>query len=127
MEVVIREISVRRDARGCVFEPLSGDELPYQQNVHVVLTLPGEVRGNHHHAEGTETLVVYGPALVRHRAGGEVIDTVVPEDGVVRFTFPPGVPHAVENTGSRPGLLIAFNTEIHDAANPDTVWAPLLD
>jgi dTDP-4-dehydrorhamnose 3,5-epimerase-like enzyme len=127
MGVDIQEVAVKSDARGCVFEPLSGEDLPHQRNVHVVLTLPGEVRGNHFHVKGAETLVVCGPALVRHRAGGEVVDTTIPEGDVVRFTFPPGVPHAIQNTGGQPGLLVAFNSEAHDPSNPDTVRTPLID
>ncbi len=125
--IEIQDITVRSDARGCVFEPLSGEDLQHQKNVHVVLTLPGEVRGNHHHVRGTEILVVYGPALVRHRAGQELVDTTIPEGDVVRFTFPPGVPHAIEHTGTQRGFLVAFSSEVHDPSNPDTVWTPLIE
>jgi hypothetical protein len=51
----------------------------------------------------------------------------VMEGSVVRFVFPPGVPHAIQNTGTQPGLLVAFNTQIHNPSDPDTVWDPLIE
>ncbi|MCU0571604.1 MAG: hypothetical protein MUC41_01290 [Syntrophobacteraceae bacterium] len=127
MKTLVEEIAISSDARGCVFEPLSGEALRRQGNVHVVVTLPGQARGNHYHVKGIEILVVRGPALVRHRDEAEVTETVVPEGCVVRFSFPPGVPHAIRCTGSQPGLLVAFNSEAHDPSRPDTVPFPLFE
>lgn len=117
----IKSVRVHRDARGCVFEPLNGDELLAQSNVHVVITEPGAVRGNHRHACGTEVLAVIGPALVRTRVGGVLQDTHVAAGEVVRFTLPPGVAHAIQNTGDRPQVLVSFNTAAHDPADPDVI------
>jgi len=126
MKTLVEEIHVESDARGCVFEPLSYGELRGQRNVHVVLTHPGAVRGNHYHVKGTETLVVCGPAVVRYGDGDEVEETQVPEGIVKRFVFPPGVPHAVRFSGIRPGLLVAFQSEVHNPSRPDTVSFPLI-
>ena len=124
----VEVLRVHRDARGSVTEPLTPGLLPGQRNVHLVVSAPGVVRGNHLHRRGTEILTVIGPALVRTRAhGGEVSDTHVPPGGVYRFTFPPGVAHAIQNTGSEPGVLVAFNTEEHDPANPDVERAVLIE
>lgn len=127
MKTLVEESAVRRDVRGCVFEPLSGEALRLQGNVHVVVTFPGQVRGNHYHVKGIEILVVRGPALVRYRDEAETTETVVHEGCVVRFSFPPGVPHAIRYTGSQPGLLVAFNTEVHDPSRPDSVPFPLFE
>jgi UDP-2-acetamido-2,6-beta-L-arabino-hexul-4-ose reductase len=124
--VTIEPIPVHGDARGCVFEPMEADLLPAQRNVHVVLTEPGAVRGNHSHPRGTEVMVVRGPMLVRTRDGGEVIDTHVPPGEVFRFTIPAGVAHAVQNTGGAPSLLISFVDVPHDPARPNVVHHPLL-
>jgi mannose-6-phosphate isomerase-like protein (cupin superfamily) len=64
---------------------------------------------------------VFGPALVRFRTRGTIGDIEVPEGEAHRFTIPPGVSHAVCNTGSEPALLVAFNTVAHDPAAPDVV------
>lgn len=121
LRVTIDEVAVHRDARGAVFEPLNADGLSLQRNVHVVLTEPGCVRANHRHRRGTEVLTVFGPALVRYREESATHDREVPAGVALRFTFPPGVAHAVKNTGDCTNLLIAFNTVSHDPHAPDVV------
>lgn len=121
MQVTIEEMRTFRDGRGSVVEPLEPERIVFQRNVHVVLTEPGCVRGNHYHRRGVETLVVYGPALVRIRgAGEEARDTPVPDGAVFRFHIPSGVSHAIENTGTGTNLLVAFNTVPHDPEDPDS-------
>jgi UDP-2-acetamido-2,6-beta-L-arabino-hexul-4-ose reductase len=119
-------LKVARDVRGLVFEPLHGDGLADQRNVHVVLTEPGQVRGNHYHRIGTEVLVVLGPALVRFQEDGQLRDYAIADGELRRFVIPPGIAHAIQNLGSRPGLLIGFNTQDHDPGRPDTVPAILI-
>jgi UDP-2-acetamido-2,6-beta-L-arabino-hexul-4-ose reductase len=124
--VAIEEMPVHRDARGWVFEPLDPAAFAYQRNAHLVLSEPGAVRGNHYHVLGTEVIVVMGPALVRYRQASEIHDVAVNHGQALRFTFPPGVPHAIQNTGSGAALMIAFNTEVHDRDKPDTVREVLI-
>jgi UDP-2-acetamido-2,6-beta-L-arabino-hexul-4-ose reductase len=125
-EVVIKDVPVYRDSRGWVFEPIEADLFPRQQNAHLVLSEPGAVRGNHYHVRGTEIVVVMGPALVRYRQAGHVRDKTIAEGHAVRFVFPAGVPHAIQNTGSIASVMIAFNTEFHDRAAPDVVQEVLI-
>jgi UDP-2-acetamido-2,6-beta-L-arabino-hexul-4-ose reductase len=110
-----------------VFEPLDPEHLPGQRNMHVVITEPGCVRGNHYHTRGAEVVTVQGPALVRTRDGQGVQDTLIEEGAVTRFTIPPGVAHAIQNLGSRPTLLVAFRDLAHDPANPDVVREVLIE
>ena len=124
--MTVEPLTVHGDARGSVFEPLGADALRGQRNVHVVVTEPGAVRGNHLHRRGTETLVIQGPALFRCREEGEVVDTEVPAGAVFRFTIPPGVAHALKNTGTAPNVAVSFVTEPHDPAAPDVVPVVLL-
>ena len=109
------------DERGLVFEPLRPSEFTHQQNAHVVLTQPGCIRGNHFHPRGTEICVIKGPALVRIREDSKILDFDVISGEVKRFLFPPGVAHAIQNTGEELLLLISFNTIAHDPASPDVV------
>ena len=120
MPVEIEKIAVHKDDRGVVFEPLEAQKFAAQGNVHVVVSRPAAVRGNHVHRRGTETVTVVGPALVRYRENGVVQDVAVPPGEARRFVFPPGVAHAICNTGDRPGLLVAFNSLAHDPLHPDT-------
>lgn len=127
VRVVRRTIEQHTDARGSVFEPLDPDAIGGQRNAHVVLTGPGHVRGNHYHTRGTEVLTVRGPALVRYREAGETEDVEVAEGDVVAFHFPANVPHAVQNTGSGEGLIVAFRDVEHDPAAGDTVREVLIE
>src|SRR5207248_964556 len=66
-QAIAEPLAPTRDARGFVVEPLSLAQLTAQQNVHVVWTAAGAVRGNHHHVRGTQVALVLGPALVRYK------------------------------------------------------------
>ena len=127
MAVKIEIIEGHFDARGLVFEPVNGDQLAYQQNMHVVVSVPGAVRGNHYHLQGTEIIAVTGPALVRIKEDGEINNVVIPEKEIYAFTFPPGVSHAIQNTGTEANILAAFNTVAHDPEHPDTVGDNLIN
>jgi UDP-2-acetamido-2,6-beta-L-arabino-hexul-4-ose reductase len=127
MRTLIEPVTTHKDARGWVLEPIPPDAIGPQQNVHVALTEPGCVRGNHFHPRGTETAVVMGPALVRIRESGTIHDIIVPAGSPLRFIFPPGVSHAFQNTGQAPISIVAFNTEPHDPANPDLVRDILIE
>ena len=109
-----------RDPRGAVFEPLSDAELAGQKNVHVVLTQPNEVRGNHVHLTAVETTSVVGPCLVRLKETEVIRDVEVPAGEIWRFTIPPGVVHAYRNTGDSVMVLVSFSTNVHDPAGADT-------
>jgi dTDP-4-dehydrorhamnose 3,5-epimerase-like enzyme len=118
--VLIETLNTHRDARGSLFEPMNEGELAAQRNVHVVLTEPGSVRGNHVHAAAVEMTTVVGPCLVRLREAGETRDVEVPAGESWRFTIPPGVVHAYRNTGDSIMVLVSFSTRVHDAAGTDT-------
>lgn len=124
--VRIEPVPAHRDPRGALFEPIDDVALARQRNTHVVLTAPGFVRGNHLHRVGTEITVVVGPAFVRLREAGVTRDVEVPDGEAWRFTIPPGVVHAYRNPGPGTMLLIAFNTELNDAQNPDVERVQIL-
>jgi dTDP-4-dehydrorhamnose 3,5-epimerase-like enzyme len=127
MRVRIEPVVLHQDSRGSVFEPLDLEGLHGQRHVHVVITEPGCVRGNHYHTRGTEVLTVQGPALVRIRDEQGVQTTLVLEGAITRFIIPPGVAHAIQNQGSRPMLLVAFRDRADDPADPDVVREILIE
>jgi UDP-2-acetamido-2,6-beta-L-arabino-hexul-4-ose reductase len=118
--VTIERLRRAADHRGYVYEPIDAQGLGQQRNVHVVLTQPGEIRGNHFHATGIEVTSVSGPARVRIKEQGGLTTHDVPDGETWRFTFPPGVTHAFQNTGVGPLVIISFNSLPHDPANPNT-------
>ncbi len=125
--VLIEPLGAHRDTRGLLFEPLGAGELDAQRNVHVVLTSPGAVRGNHAHRTAIETTTVVGPCLVRLKEPAGMRDVNVPPGAVWRFTIPPGVVHAYRNTGPDPLILVSFSNEPHDAAGVGTWREPILE
>ena len=126
MPVQYQKLKVNRDARGAVFEPLEEAALSRQRNVHVVISEPGTVRGNHYHHQGEETMAVMGPALVAVRDRGEIEEIEVPPGEVYAFFFPAGQSHAVKNLSTGINVLAAFNTLVHDPQHPDTETDVLL-
>jgi len=116
----IESVKTHRDPRGSLFEPLDDAELAAQRNVHVVLSEPGEVRGNHVHETATETTTVVGPCLVRLREAEVIRDVEVPAGETWKFTIPPGVVHAYRNTGDAVMVLVSFSTHVHDPKGSDT-------
>lgn len=123
--VQVDKLRLASDARGIVFEPLDAAGLAQQRNVHVVVTLPGQVRGNHSHRVGTEVTTVLGPASVKYKEADVITRLEVPAGEAWRFIFPPGIAHAFENCGDTPLIIVSFNTEAHDPSNPDTVRNPV--
>lgn len=126
MSFSYESITLHQDQRGLVLEPVDKGTLRRQANAHLVLTAPGGVRGNHYHKRGAEVAVLLGPALVRVRLEDGIRDITVPPGEAYRFHFPPGVPHAMQNTGDQPMVLVAFNTEVHDPHQPDVVRDELI-
>ncbi len=124
--VHIEPVKAHHDARGSLFEPLNDAELGAQKNVHVVITAPNEVRGNHRHASAVEITTVVGPCLARLKESGVIRDVEVPAGEAWRFIIPPGVAHAYRNTGEGPMVLISFSTLVHDPLAPDTIREQIL-
>ena len=124
--VTVQAVKTHRDARGSLFEPLTDAELVDQKNVHVVLTQPNEVRGNHVHRTAVETTSVVGPCLIRLKEAGEIRDLEVPAGETWRLTIPPGVVHAFRNTGDSAMVLVSFSTNLHDPAGADTLREQIL-
>src|SRR5271167_2824495 len=119
-------LQAHRDARGILFEPLTGTELQSQKNVHVALSQPNEVRGNHAHRKAVEITSVVGPCLIRLKEAGIIRDIEVPAGEVCRLQIPPGVVHAFRNTGDTAMLLVSFSTHLHDPTGADTVREEIL-
>src|SRR5713226_8635739 len=118
--VVVQSVKTHRDARGSLFEPLTDAELAGQKNVHVVLTQPNEVRGNHVHQTAVETTSVVGPCLIHLKGDGLIRDLEVPSGETWRLAIPPCVVHAFRNTGESRMVLVSFSTNLHDPAGSDT-------
>lgn len=125
-QVTVEPVEIVNDVRGWVIEPVDEILLADKRNVHVVCSEPGAVRGNHYHERTLEVFVVVGPALVRIRENASIRDIPVADGQAVRFTVPPGIAHAIKNTGVRPTILMSVTNQLHDRSHPDTMRAELL-
>ena len=127
MNVKIHQLKANADVRGVVFEPIENESINTQKNSHVVISKPGVIRGNHYHLNGTETLAVMGPALLRFKEANEILDFEVPLEQIYKFVIPPKITHAIKNIGKKDNILVAFNTVPHDPENPDVISEILMD
>ncbi len=105
---------------------MTDSELANQKNVHIVLTQPNQVRGNHAHRTAVETTAVMGPCLIRLKEEGTIRDLDVPAGEVWRLTIPAGVVHAFRNTGESMMVLVSFSTNLHDPQGSDIVREQIL-
>ena len=127
MKVNIDQVKTLSDLRGIVFEPIDNHKINSQKNIHIVISEPGAVRGNHYHLRGTETLAVVGPALIRFKENDELHDFEVPSGLVYRFIIPPKVAHAIKNIGEESNILVALNTVEHNPQKPDQIREIILN
>jgi oxalate decarboxylase/phosphoglucose isomerase-like protein (cupin superfamily) len=110
-EVRRHTLDARRDERGWVVNPLAvpdpGDALGH---VHVASLAPGAVRGNHVHPDSAEYVLVWGgrAELAWESADGGLAVDKVGQDQLVVYEIPPGVAHAVTNTGDTEIYLMAY-------------------
>src|SRR5258705_3576410 len=118
--LVVQSVKTHRDARGSLSDPLSDAELAGQKTVHVVLTQPNEVRGNHVHRTAVETTSVVGPCLIRLKEDGSIRDLDVPAGEIWRLTRPPRVVGAFRNTGESMRGVGSFSTNLPDPTGSDT-------
>jgi dTDP-4-dehydrorhamnose 3,5-epimerase-like enzyme len=118
-----RALEVHGDERGWVVNPLVSPfpERPVGQ-VHVASLEPGAVRGNHYHPGSSEYVFVWGgSAEVVWEEGDGTFSKEAFEGGhPVVLEIPPGVPHAVVNTGGETVYLIAYYLGESDSEWPDT-------
>jgi dTDP-4-dehydrorhamnose 3,5-epimerase-like enzyme len=127
MKIKKEKIEIKQDKRGIVFNPIQQEELVAQKNIHIVITLPGHIRGNHYHKKGTEKLIVYGSALIRIKDKGKIKDMIISQGQPTRITIPPGISHAIKNNGNKPQLLIAFHNKTYNPRFTDTFPDILID
>ena len=127
MKVKIDQLNLHSDLRGVVFEPIEKETIYAQKNIHVVISKPDVIRGNHYHLYGTENIAVVGPALLRFKEGDDIYDFEIPPKQVYKFVIPPKVAHAIKNTGEKDNILVAFNTVAHNSKKPDVISEILMN
>jgi UDP-2-acetamido-2,6-beta-L-arabino-hexul-4-ose reductase len=123
----------RLEPRGWTFTPF--DESPLAAglsldwaSLHTVSLEPGSIRGNHVHPRVTEWLLFCGgPFLVVWQdEGAEVVRQKQITDQQTFLVIPPGVKHAVKNTGNTLLYLVAFRSRADGPEEPETMATLLI-
>lgn len=113
--LTIERITMHRDARGKVFEPLGPEVLGSGalRNAHVATMAPGAIRGCHSHRAATEVIVFSGEIrlVVRDREGNPE-EHVFRDDECVRVTVAPGIAHAFVNAGKTDTFIVCFSDKV---------------
>ncbi|MFH1137533.1 MAG: cupin domain-containing protein [Pseudomonadota bacterium] len=104
----------KKDERGWVLFPLQNappeltpDVIDWD-SMHLVVSRPGAVRGNHYHPDQAEWLFLCAGASIfswEEDGAGRRVELT---DGAYLIRIPPGLPHAVVNQGDEDSLLLAF-------------------
>ena len=123
--VEIKRLTRKTDERGWLAEILKAGEgvTPGFGQMFVTVALPGVTKGGHYHSRKVEWFcVVQGTArLVLHELATDQRFEVEMGDGnLVTVRIPPGVGHAITNTGEDVMMLLVYAEEVFDPADPDT-------
>ena len=98
------------DERGWVLFPWEGKRADIDPaTIHIVHIVPGATRGNHFHPRVSEWLCpISGEGLLLYRPPGrESARELRMAPGRICVRIPPGIRHAVSNTGTEDLLLLA--------------------
>jgi len=125
--------SLRQDERGFVYFPFQHlpESLPLEDlgaSFHLISIAPGQVRGQHRHPQKTEWLYVFhGQGLLVWRDTDNLPHQRLLSDQRTLVIIPPGIPHALQNTGPAILYLLAWRGAPQSGgAEPDTVFDPLI-
>jgi dTDP-4-dehydrorhamnose 3,5-epimerase-like enzyme len=78
-------------------------------HAHLASLEPGAIRGNHVHSGAAEFVLAWGGRVeIAWEEDGRLVSEEVGGDDLIVFEIPPGVAHAVTNTGDTTAYLIAY-------------------
>jgi dTDP-4-dehydrorhamnose 3,5-epimerase len=119
------------DPRGTLKKVLRQSQLKNTgiQEVYLLYTNPGGIRGNHYHKNTLEFfLVVLGTATVALQAPGEKTSKTISlaAEGNLLLKVPPQVAHAFKNEGEGQLIILALSTREYSPLDTDTFPQTLL-
>ena len=132
-DVKITDLNKKSDERGWLIEVLCGDALVPEKEfgqIFVSVAPPGKVRGNHYHHRKIEWFCVpsgTGLLLIKDLETGEEMEIVMGENAPKTVKIPPGMVHAIKNTGDKDMVLLVYVNEQFDSADPDTIYQKILE
>ena len=127
--VEVTQLLQRHDDRGWLAEVLrTGDKIPGGPGqIYITAAKPGVTKGRHYHTRKVEWFCVIqgqGRLLLEEIATGLHQEVEMSQAKMVTVRIPPGVGHAITNTGSDLLLLMVYVNEVFDPNDQDTLpWA----
>ena len=131
--IEILDLDKKSDERGWLIEVLGG-ELPEGceefGQLHVSVSYPGKVRGNHYHTRKVEWFCVpagQGLLLLKDQETGETQEVIMGVNNLKTIKIQPGTIHAIKNIGEDDMVLIVYANESFDPEDPDTYYEQILE
>lgn len=123
--VRITKLQQRFDERGWLAEVLRAEDGAPQVfgQIFVTAAKPGVTKGRHYHTRKIEWFCVIqgrGCLVLEDLKSGVREEVEMGESKMVTVKIPPGVGHAITNTGSGMMLLLVYVNEVLDPTDPDT-------
>ncbi|MDD5254409.1 MAG: cupin domain-containing protein [Candidatus Nanoarchaeia archaeon] len=130
MDIEIRKLNKKVDERGWLIEIIGNSQLKGKIGlVYLTVARPGVVKGNHYHNRKTEWFCVIkgkGILVLVDEKNNEKKEINVSEDDLSIIKIPPGIIHAIKNTGKEDLYLLAHISEEYNVNDPDTFFKEVL-
>lgn len=128
----LTDLTVHEDARGSVVELLADrtEHSPRGRQLLLTTARPRQVKGNHYHTRKTEWFCVLAGSMrveLAERATGRRESLDLASDRPQLLEIPPGVTHALRNTGEGDLLVLVYVDEAFDREDPDTFPEALVE
>ena len=126
--VEIKRLEVKKDERGWLVEILRSEALKKGDRFGqflITTAYPGYIKGNHYHTRKFEWYCVIrgeGRLVLQDNTTGEKEDVFLTEEELSLVMIPPGITHAIENTGKDILSVLIYIDESFNESDPDTFF-----
>jgi len=126
--VEIKRLEVKKDERGWLVEILRSETLKRGDRFGqflITTAYPGYIKGNHYHARKYEWYCVIrgeGRLFLQNNMTGEKEDVFLTGAEPSLVMIPPGITHAIENTGKDILSVLIYIDEPFNESDPDTFF-----
>ena len=125
MDIKKKELEVKRDIRGSLYEVLRPEDVGEGKFGQILITTakPGQKKGGHYHLRKREWYcVISGDAKIEFEnpKTHEKIEIRVTAEKPCVVEMPKGILHSIENIGSGEMTLLVYINESYRSNDPDT-------
>ena len=126
--VEIKRLEVKKDERGWLVEILRSEALKRGDRFGqflITTAYPGYIKGNHYHTRKFEWYCVIrgeGRLVLQDNTTGEKEDVFLTGEELSLVMIPPGITHAIENTGKEMLSVLIYIDEPFNESDPDTFF-----